>query len=498
MRTSRTLSWALAGLFLHACTGKPDADPVDPDPTDTPVDTDLDDSGEVDSQASWEDVRPILQEHCSRCHSADRLSTYRRLETYEEVTALRSNILGKLRVPPSRGLRMPVASNHVSDAGCTPAHPTINDKRISEAEVARLTDFLQRDDHASYTDTLPPLAPPVVAELPGATVLTSTTYQVLNDGFLPHPGGVTPEYMEEFGYDERDFDQMEDDWFCIQFDPGRTDPGFLTGMQVQTDSGQIFLNSQLVIDTTGGSDAARAATDERGADWYRCDAGLGFSGSIPLWRTVPGGEAVVLPEDTGLRFEPGWTFVLRVDFHTHFDAAEFERLDQDGFIDRDAGTMTWNDRATLRTTWATPGDIDRELDWMVVGPRDQAERDAFAVAPGRSTVRFAADVPVAADGDHAVFSAEVGMGKLGRAASLTTDDGASCVTSNTDFQPKWIEQVVYAEDASPTLSADSPLELTCTYDNDTSEAVVWGSESEATVWGRKERCSAVVFYYPRR
>ena len=61
--------------------------------------------------------------------------------------------------------------------------------------------------------------------------------------------------MEEYGYDERDFDQMEDDWFCIQFDPGRTDVSHLTGLQLLTESGQIFLGAwtpEAIGDSVGG------------------------------------------------------------------------------------------------------------------------------------------------------------------------------------------------------------------------------------------------------
>ncbi|MFT4622270.1 MAG: hypothetical protein ACI8PZ_000926 [Myxococcota bacterium] len=486
----------LGTLWLTSCSGGADKDAVSPS---SGVDSGVDGSGGLDTDglASWDDVRPIIEDHCSRCHSANRLSTYRRLETHSEVTSLRANILDKLRVSPPRNLRMPVASNHTSDEGCTPSHPTVNDKRLDDDDLATLIEFLQRTDHLDYTDEYPPIVAPTVPALAGAVEQTSTQFEVLNDGFLTHPDGNSDEFMDEYGHDEREYDQMEDDWFCIQFDPSRIDPGYLTGVQVLTDSGQIYLGSQLVIDTTGASDAAKASADERGDDWYRCDAGLGFSDATPLWRTVPGGEAVTLPEATGLRFEAGWTFVLRVDFHTHYDTYEFERLEQDGVIDDDAGTMTWFNRATLRTTWATPQDITRELEWVSVEPSTQVERDSFSVARGESTLRYTATIPADADTEYAVFSAEVGMGKLGQAASLADASTSACVTSNTDFSPKWIEQAIYAEGEAPTLDASSVLDLQCTYRNETDEAVTWGAESEATAWGRKERCSAVVFYYPR-
>lgn len=486
-------------VLLLSCTGKDTAGTIRDDSTrDTSSGADSGGADSDDSAASWDEARPIIEARCSRCHSADRLSTYRRLETHAEVTALRSSILDKIGDSPPRGQRMPLASNHTSADGCTPEHAQLNDKRLTEAEKATLASFLQRTDHLDYGDTYPPLEAPEVALLPDAEVQTSAPFEVLNDGFLEHPDGADTGYMSERGYDEREYDQMEDDWYCIRFDPARTEAGYLTGVQALTDSGQIFLGAQLVIDTTGASAAAQAASAEQGDDWYRCDGGLGFSDAIPLWRTVPGSEAITLPEGTGLRFEPGWSFVLRADFHTHFDADEFKRLDQDGVIDYDAGTMTWNNRATLRTRWAAPEDIDRELSWLIVGPSTPAERDAFSVAPGQSVLSYTASVPAAAGVAYAVFSAEVGMGKLGHAASLVETAASSCVASNTDFSPKWIEQALYAEDDAPTLDAGSTLELRCSYRNGTSDSVTWDGEGEATVWGRKERCSAVVFYYPRR
>jgi hypothetical protein len=467
--------------------------------TDADPDTDLDTDGDTDTDAlaTWEDARPILEQHCARCHSADRLSTYRRLTSHAEVSALRSNILGKIGEEVDRGLRMPVAPNHATDGVCTPDALPSNDKRLSEEEEAVLVEYLSRTDHQEYEDTTPTLEAPAWPELTGAQTLESTAFTVVNDGFLEHPDGGDDGYMEEYGYDERDYDQMEDDWVCIQFDPARTGPGYLTAVQAMTASGQIHLNAQLVIDTTGASDRARADADESGADWYRCDGGLGFSDAIPLWRYVPGDTPNELPDGVGLRFEPGWTFVLRADFHTHYDRAEFERLDQDGVIDPEAGTMTWNDRATLQVRFADPADIDRELHWMAVGPSTAEERAAFAVPEGESSQTFSATLPGDAETRLAVYSAEVQMGKTGKAAWLQESGGGTCVTGNGDFQPKWIAETTYAEADAPELRGGSELELSCGYRNGEGEALAWGAEGEATVWARKERCQAVVHYYER-
>ncbi len=486
LKTSRLVLLAPL-LAMGACKGTPDTGSV-PETGDSAEVVDSQDPG----PPSWEEARPIIQARCSRCHSAHRLSTYKRLETHQDVAALRSNILDKLKTEPPRGLRMPVASNH--SGGCTPEHAAINDKRITDEEMAILRAYLERTDHLDYVDNTEVLTPPVVPELPDAETYVSSEFEVLNDGFLEDPDRDPGEYMPDYDYDQREYDQMEDDWFCIRFNPARTEAGYLTGVQAETASGQLHLNAQLVIDTTGASAAAQAAAEEKGSDWYRCDAGLDFSDAIPLWRTVPGGEAIELPEGTGLRFEPGWSFVLRADFHTHFDAEEFNRLNQDGEIDYEAGTMTWNNQATLRAQWAEPADIERELLWASVGPRTEQEREAFEVVPGASSLSYRLDLPGLAE-DYKVFSAEVSMGKNGHTASLSDADTDTCIASNGDFNPKWIEQTVYAESDAPTLDGQGTLSLTCAYQNASDEAVVWGPESEAAVWGRKERCNAVVFYY---
>ncbi|TNE92823.1 MAG: hypothetical protein EP330_00110 [Deltaproteobacteria bacterium] len=496
------MGWILGAWLCAGCAGTQDetdlTDEVDSAATDSAEATDSGgaDSGEPEL-ASWNEARPIIEARCSRCHTADRLCTYRRLETHADVSALRSNILDKISAAPSHGQRMPLVSTHTHpSAGCEPTHPQLNDRRLTDAEMATLVEYLGRTDHLEYDDTHAPLTPPVVPELAGSVAYTSTQFDVINDGFLDPPGGPSDDYMHDYGYDERDYDQMEDDWFCIAFDPARVDPGFLTGIQVQTESGQIYLNSQLYIDTSGGFATARQAATERGTDWYRCDAGLGFADAVPLWRTVPGGEAVELPSGVGLRFEPGWTFVLRADFHTHYDADEFNRLEQNGVIDYDAGTMTWFNRATVRARWAAPSEVSREMSWMAVGPSTQAERDAFAVVPGQSQLTYSATVPTDPAGSFAVFSAEVGMGKNGRVASLAANDG-TCIANNANFSPKWIEQALYAESDAPVLDAGDQVDLRCDYMNGTQDPVLWGAEGEATVWGRKERCSALVFYYPQ-
>lgn len=479
-----TDKWLLLTVVWLAAACNGEGDDTDTDATDT--------TQTQDELATWEDVRPILAERCARCHSANRLSTYRRLETHQEVTELRTNILDKLRVEPPRGLRMPVASNHVDPDGCTPDHPQLNDMRLTDAELDMLTEFLERTDHSDYVDTTAPIEPPVVPVLADSIEYVSSQYDVLNDGFVTPPDGASDDFMHEHGYDERDYDQMEDDWFCIRFDPNRTDPGFITGVQVGTQNGQIFLNSQLLIDTNDGFAAAQLAAEERGSDWYRCDDGIGFNEAIPLWRTPPGGGPTELPESTGLRFEPGWTFVMRVDFHTHFDAEEFNRLDQNGVIDRDAGTMTWFDQASLRASWADS--VQRELQWLSVGPSTPQQRQAFEVPRGESVRTYTATLPE--DGDYAVFSTEVSMGKHGRTATLVDTTSGACVANNSDFSPKWIGHATYGEADAPSLTGNSELELTCSYRN-ADEAVGWGAESQAAVWGHRERCSGVLFYYER-
>jgi len=491
---------ALCAFSCLAMWGCPEEGSADPDAgaTDTvsEVGAGQDVVGTADYAAEWAKVRDIISGKCSRCHSADRLSTYRRLETHAEVTALRGSILDKIGSDPPRGLQMPVAPNHVGAEGCEPTHAPTNDKRLTADEFATFSAFIARDDHRDYTDTFPVIEAPSVPLLADAVEYTSSQFDVLNDGFITPPDGAPPGYMEEFGYDERDFDQMEDDWFCIEFDPARTEAGYLTGVQVLTEIGQIFLNAQLVIDTTGGSAAAKAAADEKGTDWYRCDQGLGFSDAIPLWRTVPGGGAVELPDQTGVRFEPGWRFILRADFHTHFDAAEFNKLNQKGVIDRDAGTMTWFNSATLLARWAAPAEISRELRWMTVGPETQAERNNFVVPPGASTQTFDASLPAdATASSYKVFSAEVEMGKNGYQTSLRDTSTSSCIANNSDFSPKWIEQTVYGESDAPTLTSSSQLELTCAYRNGDDEGVGWGPEGEGAVWGRKERCRALLWFY---
>ena len=328
--------------------------------------------------------------------------------------------------------------------------------------------------------------------MPDAETQTSTEYWVLNDGFITPPDGASDEYMEEYGYDERDYDQMEDDFRCIQFDPRRAEPSFLTGIQVATESGQIFLNSQLVIDTTGGSDRRQGRSRPTSGSrlvWLRRRPGLSPTPSpcgapCTRWRGRRASR-----RDVGLRFEPGWTFVLRVDFHTHYDLEEFQRLEQNGVIDRDAGTMTWFDRATLRAQWAAPAEVDTDLRWMTVGPATPGERDTFSVPPGPSSQDYAARAP---DGDHTVFSAEIMMGKWGRAGTLRTAE--SCVANNSDFATKFVEHATYGAEDAPALG---DLSLRCMWENRGDETVGWGPESEATVWGKKERCEALVFFYGR-
>lgn len=488
MSSSRLALWLLPLALVLSCKGAQPDSRVDDSAQDSTALEDTQNAG----APSWEDARPIVEAHCSRCHSAHRLSTYKRLETHQDMVRWGPRILDKLRTEPPRGLRMPVASNH--DGGCTPAHVPLNDKRLTAEESETLRAYLSRSDLRELDDPFPALTPPVVPALADAVVYTSTPFQVLNDGFLEDPDRDPDEYMDEYDYDQREYDQMEDDWFCIRFNPDRSETGYLTGVQAETASGQIHLNAQLVIDTTGGSAAAQSAADEKGSDWYRCDAGLGFSDAIPLWRTVPGGQAVELPDGTGLRFEPGWTFVLRADFHTHFDAEEFEALEQDGVIDYEQGTMTWNNQATVRARWAEPDQIVRELQWTTLGPDSAAERDAFEVAPGASTLTYDTQLPDLA-AQYTVFSAEVGMGKNGVTASLFEPETSTCIANNGDFNPKWIEQTVYAEGDAPQVDGGSTLQITCAYENGTGDGIGWGAEGEAAVWGRRERCAGVVFFY---
>ncbi len=87
------------------------------------------------------------------------------------------------------------------------------------------------------------------------------------------------------------------------------------------------------------------------------------------------------------------------------------------------------------------------------------------------------------------------MGKYGHSASLTESGASTCVASNSDFSPKWIEQAQYAESDAPQLNHDSTLKLDCTYRSSSDSTLGWAAEGDEAVWGLKERCQALVFYY---
>lgn len=349
--------------------GDPDTTtPGDPDATTDPT-TDTAGAPDVAAGADAEadtatpsgpvfygEIQPLLQEHCQTCHVDGGIAPFP-LVTYEQAKPFSSLIASATeeRVMPPWGA--------LDTDECKPAHPFVNDLRLSEAQIELIAAW-----HAAGAPEGDP-ADAVPAKEPKPNSLKDPTMTLTTQPYT--------------------VDGKQDVFRCFVLDPNYTTEAWVNGVHFLPTNSKIAHHALLFLDSGGGS---AALADESGG--FDCFGGGGQGDSlVAAW--APGGIPMELPPDAGMPIPAGAVYVLQMHYHPTGVSEEVDTVS--------IQLRTLADKPTWFALSALIGNMshaEASGDGLQPGPNDPDGKVKFVIPAGATnhteSMRFT--VPPALDG----------------------------------------------------------------------------------------------------
>ncbi len=320
MRQFNTSSLILPIPLLALAAGCPaddSAQMLGAEAESTGEDETLDTTGSVDEGSStgtaaevtyYDDVRPLLTEHCVACHTQGSIAPFR-LDSYEAVAALGPAIRAVIeaRTMPPYGVRADGSCQDFDDASW-----------MTDEEIATIAAWVEGGTAAGDATIAAP-EPPTLPTLEGETELLD----------LPE---YEPRSQADIGF-------ALDDYRCFPMELDLDSDRYLTGFDVQPDNDALvhhvlgFRVDRTFLQNTAAIAQLEAIDDLPGWPCYGA-AGEGIlPGGVPItW--APGQGAVNYPEGVGVRFSPGDLMVVQMHYNL---------LDESGGLDASKIRLQWAD-----------------------------------------------------------------------------------------------------------------------------------------------------------
>jgi len=359
------------GLFLAAagCSGSSG----DPDLGQT-----------TDAPTYYEDVAPILQEHCVSCHSEGNIAPFS-LQTYETAKAVAGPMKSatKNRTMPPWHVDASGACNSWRDA-----------RLLDEVDIATIAAWVDAGQPMGDAAHAPaPFVQPAGLEHVSATVEPAVDYTPNAD--------------------------LDDDYRCFLVDSATTVDRFLTGYKVHP--GQPSEVHHVVVwglDTPADEAAALALDDAEPGPGYTCFGGPGAGAARTLIGWAPGSGPTHYPDGTGLRIVGGRKLVMQVHYNLSAGTSP----------DRTRIDLALSDTIAKEATITGVGDFDLNLP-PGLPHVEEAQTTAFAA--------LLAPVLV-----HGVFPH---MHKMGRTLRVDLEQAgdSTCVVDVPDYSFAWQQFYFY-------------------------------------------------------
>ncbi|MFO7561397.1 MAG: hypothetical protein R6X02_02035 [Enhygromyxa sp.] len=277
---NRSLGLGLLVIPLVACTQAPQGSDAGTSATETGA---ADGSDESDEQQAtytyWRDAKAVLDHKCANCHVDGEIAPFS-LSTYEQVAA----VAPILPYSIEQGIMPPWPPGE----GCNEYR---HSRALDEAERELLLTWL--DEGAPEGDPADEPAPADDDE-PAPEFHADLTLQMLEP--------YTPT-------------QSPDDYRCFVI-PWDGPKPWVTGFRVVPDQRSIVHHViAFAIDPAQAAIVDNLDANEEGPG-YTCFGDPGLQDARWLGSWAPGGAAMVFPEGTGSRLEPGSRVVMQVHYNT--------------------------------------------------------------------------------------------------------------------------------------------------------------------------------------
>jgi hypothetical protein len=419
MRTSKLLLGSV-GLALAACGGggndTPDAGPV--------------------ARATWyQDVGPIVAEHCMGCHQEGGIAPFS-LTTYADAFELADRMFDAVEI----GLMPPWDAEEASD--CAPPRSWKDDPRLSAEELETLRVWIEDGKAAGSAAELPP---------PPETELTGVT-----DTLVPGTPYVTS--------------GPDDQFRCFLLEPDFPEPiKWMTGLQVRPGNPDVVHHAVLAVMQPGAElNALKAAVGVGRA--FECTNPATATGSYLLGVWTPGNQPMQTDDNLAVPILRGSAVVMQIHYHP---AGQVNDADATS-VDLRLGD-TWPEKLYTYAAWGNafmapqllPDPDDRfGVEFRIpANSDDHGEHMRFTVGAGEGGEPL--EVPLFAAYPHMHY---IGIGlqvRIERAAPQSGEPANECLVNVPRWNFDW--QRAYQYDASfanlPTVRTGDTIDVQCTYDN---------------------------------
>lgn len=264
MRLPRLVSLlAPAVLLVAGACGNDRADPPDEPPI---------------ARATWyQDVAPILAEHCMTCHQPGGIAPFA-LTEYDTAVEQSQRMIEEIE----RGAMPPFDARE--DADCTPRFGWVDDPRLSADEKATLHAWIE-DGHALGT----------VAEIPAPP---DTALANISKTVQPATPWTTSGSRDQF--------------ICFVLDPGNTKLEWLTGLQVRPDNELVVHHAVITEVVPGAEHDALVAARGIGQPW-NCETATPAGFVVHVW--TPGNQPMQTSPEIAVPILAGSKLVMQIHYH---------------------------------------------------------------------------------------------------------------------------------------------------------------------------------------
>jgi len=385
----------------------------------------------IERTATWYGgVQALMVEKCGGCHTDGGAGPFP-LDIYEEAVEMSGRALGAVE----DGIMPPWSAQDTDE--CAPTRPWKDDLRLSDEDRDLLRQWVFNDTPLGDAANPYPVPPRPAIGLADAAI----------DKAFQQPFTVPS--------------QRQDVFECFVLDPGVTEDGWLTGVQVTPGNAKVAHHALVFLDNGAQSEAL--ATDGHFPCFSNPDIDVSL---IAAW--APGSLPTMLPESTGIPIKAGARVVVQMHYHP---SAETQ-------VDQSSVQLAFSTaRPDYEAQMALLGNFDNfnaaKNTGLMAGPNDMNGMPEFLIPPGMrdhtETMVYKHDLPIAVP----VFSVGAHMHYVGtdmkieRTFSDTSADDRECLLQTPKWNFNW--QRTYQFDVKyddlPTIRPGDEIIMRCTYDN---------------------------------
>ena len=237
-----------------------------------------DDTAPVPRATWYQDVAPILAEHCMSCHQAGGIAPFS-LTDYEDAVEVSEMMVHKVDI----GEMPPFDAREEAD--CTPRFGWQDDPRLSDAEKATLHAWID-DGHALGTE----------AEIPAPP---STAMTGVSKTMTPTVGWTTSGTKDQF--------------VCFVLDPGNTQLTWITGLQVRPGN-DLVVHHAVITELTTPEDISSVVAERGIGQPWDCSASA-TPGDFVINVWTPGNQPMQTPPELAIPLVANAKLVMQIHYH---------------------------------------------------------------------------------------------------------------------------------------------------------------------------------------